>query len=165
MKLDIDLSTMDLRTARVLMATLNAWFEARFGHDAQPEVAQNAGSSELARTPQSSDPAGQKPTVVEDVDSGKESSTTVETVKKPRKAKKEEPPAVTEPVPAVHTALPVTIDALRAALQRLTATQGMPAGIELLKKFGCARISELAEKDEATKLSFLVDCPPEAEAA
>ena len=61
---------------------------------------------------------------------------------------------------------PLTIDDLRAALQRFTAAEGMPAGIDLLKGFDCARISELAEKDELTKFAFVAKCPaPVVEAA
>jgi hypothetical protein len=61
------------------------------------------------------------------------------------------PPATEQP------SAPVSIDDLRAALQGFTSAKGMPAGIELLKKFGCSRISELAAKDEATKQGFLKD--------
>jgi cellulase/cellobiase CelA1 len=56
-------------------------------------------------------------------------------------------------------ATPLTIDDLRAALQRFTAANGMPAGIELLKGFDCARISELAEKGDDVKAAFIAKCP------
>ena len=51
------------------------------------------------------------------------------------------------PAPSEATAdvpsQPITLDDVRAALQALTATQGVPAGVELLKKYDAARISEL----------------------
>lgn len=61
------------------------------------------------------------------------------------------PPATEQP------AAPISIDDLRTALQTFTSANGMPAGIELLKKFGCSRISELAAKDEATKKQFVAE--------
>jgi hypothetical protein len=85
-------------------------------------------------------------------------------VEKPKarkpKAKEEAPVAETPPwVEAAPKAQPLTIDDLRAALQRFTAKEGMPAGIELLKGFGCNRISELAEKPDAMKGDFVAACP------
>jgi hypothetical protein len=64
-------------------------------------------------------------------------------------------PATTIPPATEQPAASISIDDLRAALQGYTSAKGMPAGIELLKKFGCSRISELAAKDEATKRWFL----------
>lgn len=48
-----------------------------------------------------------------------------------------------------------TLDEVRSALQQFTAAKGVPAGIELLKKFNAGRISELAEGDYA---SFVAEC-------
>jgi hypothetical protein len=59
------------------------------------------------------------------------------------------PPATEQPT------VSVSIDDLRAALQGYTSAKGMPAGIELLKKFGCSRVSELAAKDDAEKQGFI----------
>lgn len=71
----------------------------------------------------------------------------------------EEAAAAEEPdVPVVQEAADpatFTIDEVRAALQQFTAAKGVPAGIELLKKFGAGRISELAEGDYA---SFVAEC-------
>jgi hypothetical protein len=67
------------------------------------------------------------------------------------------PTATTLPPATEQSSAPISIDDLRAALQGFTSAQGMPAGIDLLKKFGCSRISELAAKDEATKQGFLKD--------
>lgn len=52
-------------------------------------------------------------------------------------------------------AKPLTLDEVRAALQQFTASKGVPAGIELLKKFNAGRISELEEGDYA---SFVAEC-------
>jgi hypothetical protein len=41
------------------------------------------------------------------------------------------------------TAPALTVDDVRAALQKFTGAKGMPAGIDMLKEFGAARISEL----------------------
>lgn len=38
---------------------------------------------------------------------------------------------------------PLTLDDVRAALQEFTGAKGVPAGIELLREFGAARVSEL----------------------
>lgn len=61
------------------------------------------------------------------------------------------PPATEQPAASIST------DDLRSALQGFTSAKGMPAGIELLKKFGCSRISELAAKDDATKRQFVAE--------
>jgi hypothetical protein len=71
------------------------------------------------------------------------------------------PPAntpATQPLPAAEQpAAPVSIDDLRSALQTFTSAKGMPAGIDLLKKHGCSRISELAAKDNTVKQAFLAE--------
>lgn len=82
--------------------------------------------------------------------------------KRGRKPKAEQPEPVAEvderqlelPEP-VAEAKPLTIDEVRAALQQFTAAKGVPAGIELLKKFNASRISELAEDNYA---SFVAEC-------
>jgi hypothetical protein len=50
---------------------------------------------------------------------------------------------------------PITLDDVRAALQKFTSVSGIPAGIELLKKFGANRISELKAEDYA---AFVEGC-------
>ena len=64
-----------------------------------------------------------------------------------------EPEATPEPQPVSDKSY--SIDEVRAALQQFTAANGVPGGIELLKKFGAGRISELAEGDYA---SFVQAC-------
>lgn len=49
----------------------------------------------------------------------------------------------------------LSLDEVRAALQTFTASKGVPAGIELLKKYGAGRISEL---EEANYAAFAADC-------
>jgi hypothetical protein len=65
--------------------------------------------------------------------------------------------AETLPPSAGQPNTPVSIDDLRSALQAYTSAKGMPAGIDLLKKFGCSRISELAAKDDGTKQNFMAE--------
>ena len=48
-----------------------------------------------------------------------------------------------------------TLDDVRAALQGFVGKNGMPAGLELLKEFECARISELSTDQYA---AFLARC-------
>lgn len=50
---------------------------------------------------------------------------------------------------------PLTIDDVRAALQRYTAANSMPLGIALLKNYGAGRISELREDQYAL---FIAEC-------
>ena len=64
----------------------------------------------------------------------------------------------TTPTPASVGEAP-TADQLREALKTLAAKSGMTAGIALLKtEFGCARITELAEKPVDVQLAFLARC-------
>ena len=60
-----------------------------------------------------------------------------------------EPAAPAEPPKAV------SLDEVRAALQQFTAAKGVPAGIELLKKFNAGRISELAAEHYT---AFVAEC-------
>ena len=61
--------------------------------------------------------------------------------------------AQTASAPVESTAL--TLDEVRPALQAFTAAKGMDAGIQLLKDFGAARISELKAEDFA---AFVKKC-------
>jgi len=140
---------------------------------AQPEVAQNTGSSEPA-PPFTGDPAG-RPTgstssereiAVEG--SGTSSTATAVTEQKrgrgrPRKetAQESTAPAVEEQAPAEpaqESAQPITIDQLRAALQTFTAKNGIEAGMPLLAKYNARRISEMVEQSEADKAAFIKEC-------
>jgi len=49
----------------------------------------------------------------------------------------------------------LSIDALRAALQAFTKENGLQAGGELLRSFGCDRLSELADKSDAVKIEYM----------
>ena len=60
------------------------------------------------------------------------------------------------PGPTSIIELPVpTLDKLRSALQSYTERKGMPAGIELLKDFDCARVSELITMPVEQQCEFL----------
>jgi hypothetical protein len=85
---------------------------------------------------------------------------------KEKKAKK--PVATAEEAPTSNTSVadtaasvasstdkPLSLDEVRAALQQFTASNGVPAGIELLKKYNAARISELGEEHYG---AFIADC-------
>jgi len=55
----------------------------------------------------------------------------------------------------VENTTPATLDDVRAALQGFVGKNGMPAGLELLKEFECARISELSTDQYA---AFMARC-------
>lgn len=75
-------------------------------------------------------------------------------VKKADVSKNEEKIDTTpEPVDIIDK--PLSLDEVRAALQQFTASKGVPAGIELLKKYNAGRISELAEENFA---AFAAEC-------
>ena len=63
-------------------------------------------------------------------------------------------PAPSEATPVVASE-PLTLDDVRAALQAFTATQGVPAGIALLKEYDAARISELKSEQYG---DFIMAC-------
>lgn len=143
-----------------ILSTLLLKFPSRHhphGGDTQPEVV-NTGSA-VAETPQSdadsavseaaqAAPAPVKPkrgrTKPEIRDEGNETAPIVE----------EATPAVVAVEEAAPTK-PVSIDDVRAALQAYTGIEGVPAGIDLLKRFGAARISELKVEDYA---AFIEAC-------
>lgn len=145
---------------------------------AQPAVAQNTGiaaSGDASSRPEGSDVSNG----VGEVADAADPTPAFEKAKRGRKAKVEveapEPEPITsgdewkvpqptqpaqapvaEPAPAVAPAAPApTLDQVRAALQQFTAEKGVPAGVELLKKFNAGRISELAEADYA---AFVAEC-------
>lgn len=59
------------------------------------------------------------------------------------------------PLEEAAPAKELTVDDVRGALQAFTTAKGVPAGIELLKKYGAGRISELKSKDYA---AFIGEC-------
>lgn len=147
--------------------------------DAQPAVAQNTGTTGPEVSTLSSGASGvdegaataaapvtekakrtrkpkeEKPEVV----TGQEWKAAAEQVEKPVDTQAAEEPAPLEAAPAEAAAASpskvYSLDEVRAALQQFTAAKGVPAGIELLKKFGAGRISELADTDYA---SFVAEC-------
>lgn len=63
-------------------------------------------------------------------------------------------PTTAEPAATAGPSV-ATLDDVRAALQAFTADKGVPAGIELLKEFGAARISELKSEHYG---AFIAKC-------
>jgi len=63
-----------------------------------------------------------------------------------------EPEPAPEPAPAGPA---LTVDDMRAALQSYSRKHGVPASVELLKKFGASRISDL---DPSKFRDFLEEC-------
>lgn len=129
---------------------------------AQPEVASNTGTTGSGLSTLSADASGVSGEAVQHAASP--------APEKKGRAKKSAPSAEAQPesseasgaadttataTTASPTDKPLTLDEVRAALQAYTASKGVPAGIELLKKYGAGRISELAEGDFA---AFVADC-------
>lgn len=145
---------------------LNRLLNLACTQDAQPAVAQNTGTSASGVSHLSPEGSG-----VSEQGAADAAPAAPEKPKRGRKPKVEHPVVETteqaweEPAPEPEPEVPVvqetadpatfTIDEVRAALQQFTAAKGVPAGIELLKKFGAGRISELAEGDYA---SFVAEC-------
>ena len=84
---------------------------------------------------------------------------------RPKKEKEAAPVATVEPEPSTpevsEPAQPVaapSVDDLRAALQGYTERKDMQAGIDLLREFGCARISELALQPAEVQRAFVSYC-------
>ena len=65
------------------------------------------------------------------------------------------PAVATPPVSTPASVSEPTGDDLRAALKIYSKTHGMPKAIELIKDFGCERISELETKPLADRLEFM----------
>ena len=183
MKLELDLNTMTSQQLGWAVQTIDAYRAIRDGFTvapAQPEVAQNTGSSEPA-PPFTGDPAGES-AAAEAAPTANEAAAPAVTEQKrgrgrPRKeqlagtasegagdaalpegasAKPSEEQAPAEP--ATESARPITIDQLRAALQTFTAKNGIEAGMPLLAKYNARRISEMVEQSEADKNAFIEEC-------
>ena len=59
---------------------------------------------------------------------------------------------------AAGEAKALTVDELRAGLQKFTVKHGMVKGKELLDSFGCARVTELADKGAEVHAQFMAKC-------
>lgn len=124
--------------------------------DAQPEVAQNTGSTATGSNPL---PEGSGVTGEAASATAAASSAPVKE-KKPKKTatenvSKDEPKIDTSEAAVETSDKPLTLDEVRAALQTFTASKGVPAGIELLKEFGAGRVSEL---DAGKYANFVAKC-------
>ncbi|CAB5144375.1 hypothetical protein UFOVP147_8 [uncultured Caudovirales phage] len=172
--IDIDLNTDSREQIAMVANLLNTVTNAsRRPTSTQPQVVENSGSTgpvlDLspgdsavtgAAVPGAEPEPNAAPVVVKrtrrtkaeiEADAAKEAAAPVE-----KSAEPATETASTEPVAqAGSTAPTVTLDDVRTALQAFTAAKGVPAGIELLKEFGAARISELkAEQFSA----FILKC-------
>lgn len=174
--IDIDLAT-DSREQIAMVANLlnNVTNAARRPTSTQPQVVENSGSTGSAPTFTPSDDAVVGADVAGEQPEDKSAPTVVTEAKRrgrPPKVKEEAVEQVEKPgaasaveseksttenaAPTVEqTATATTLDDVRAALQGFTAAKGVPAGIELLKEFGAARISELKAEQFA---AFIGKC-------
>jgi len=144
------------------LALINKIIAFAHGVEAQPQVAQNSGTTATGST---LSPEGSG------VDTGAAQAAAPVTEKKPRAKKSvaatatagSEETQTSDPVAAQQesdvgastSTKPASLDEVRAALQAFTAKSGVPAGIELLKKYNAARISELEEQHYG---AFIADC-------
>ena len=177
MELRFNLDEMSSSQLGWLIDSLDAYRARRDGFTqlAQPEVAQNTGSSEPV-PPFTGDPAGQPAGSAQQermesaapTEPPAEGAAPAVTEQKrgrgrPRKETDQEStaPAVEEQAPAepaTESAQPITIDDLRAALQVFTAKNGIEAGMPLLAQYNARRISEMAEQPEDAKAAFIKEC-------
>lgn len=168
MELRFNLDELSSSQLGWLIDSLDAYRAQRdgFAKIAQPEVAQNTGSTEPA-PPFTGDPAGQPESAAEDSPPNASAAPAVTEQKRgrgrPRKetAQESTAPAVEEQAPAepaTESAQPITIDDLRAALQVFTAKNGIEAGMPLLAQYNARRISEMAEQPEDAKAAFIKEC-------
>ena len=177
MKLEIDLQTLNPQQLGHVINALDAYRASLqgFTKHAQPEVAQNTGSSQSVVTHSADDAAVQpiggsrsehKESAVTTAPPTAVTAPDVTEQKRGRgRPRKEEGKglaanAVIEQAPAApaQEAAPITIDDLRAALQVFTAKNGIEAGMPLLAKYNARRISEMAEQSEEAKAAFIKEC-------
>lgn len=118
------------------LAALSAALLVLSGQTAQPAVAQNNTGSNVSGAPLILTPS-------EDVTVSNEAAPPAASapVKKRHSRSKPEEPVAPPPEP------PKTLDDIRAALQDYAGKHGIPASIDLLKKFNAARVSEVDESD------------------
>lgn len=152
----------DLKILERLLNTIDA-------APTQPEVVENTGTvASAVSSPRGSEGNGVSAPVAEQ-------SAPAAPEKKRGRPAKEKVEAVAETVVGEHVvesasepvaeviavesvadnAVPATLDDVRAALQAFVGQNGMPAGLELLKEFDCARISELSADQYA---AFMARC-------
>lgn len=171
--IDIDLNNDSREQISLIANMLNQVTNAaRRPTSTQPQVVENSGSTGQGFTLSPVDGAVVGASIPAAEDEPKEAPTPVKEAKRRAKKLEEPTPVAEEPQPepiteaaAVSTsesadaakvpAAAATIDDVRAALQAYTAKHGVPAGIDLLKGFGAARISELKEADYA---AFVEKC-------
>lgn len=146
---------------------LNQVLALALGEKAQPAVAQNTGTTgaglDLSPAASGVDGAGAlgapgadqpAPVIEKPKRVKKEAAAPVE--KSAPAAAEQDTSASAQPAEAATAqAKTLTLDEVRAALQQFTASKGVPAGIELLKKYNAGRISELAEEHFA---AFAAEC-------
>lgn len=142
---------------------------------AQPEVVDNTGTVGLAASAMTSKANGVSDGAGEAADAAGDPTPALDNVQAEAKGKRGRKPKVDAPEPEPITSgdewkVPetkpdpqrdanpqpegepvkqLTLDDVRGALQQFTAEKGVPAGVELLKKFNAGRISELAAADYA----------------
>lgn len=172
--IDIDLNN-DSREQISQVANLlnNITNAARRPTSTQPEVVQNTGSTGPVPTLQPGDSAVTGADVAVEQTEDKSAPVVVKRgpgrppkVKEEAAAQEGKSPAVsaeTQPPSGSPSEVPAggasaaapTLDDVRAALQGFTGSKGVPAGIELLKEFAAARISELKAEQFA---AFIEKC-------
>ena len=144
---------------------LEAFMGVALTQKAQPAVAQNTGTTVTARSSLSTEDSGvsgeaeqqaASPAPEKKTRAPKKSATPVEASAGSEASKSSDPVDVKqEKTAGQSTDKKLTLDEVRAALQLFTSTNGVPAGIELLKKYGAGRVSELAEENFA---AFVKEC-------
>ncbi len=144
-----------------LLGALTAGDEAAALHaplSAQPVVAENDGivGDGNSTRPGSDDDAGGRA----EPPSAPPGDTPKKRGRKPKSAQAEvvvegEAPVEATPEPAPAADVLPTLDQVRAALQAYTVKNGITGGIDLLKDFGAARVSDLAAGDYA---AFITKC-------
>lgn len=85
-----------------------------------------------------------------------------EAVKRSKKVVASKPAESASDTPQSSAPPDLSLDDVRAALQRYTAVHGMQNGISILKSYGAGRISELDANQYAL---FIAECDAPAEAA
>lgn len=182
MKLEIHLQTLNARELGHIINALDAYRASLqgFTKHAQPEVAQNTGSSQSVVTHSADDAAVQQDSAVTTAPPTAVTAPDVTEQKRGRGRPRKEQSAGTAPQDAgicaptegasakpseeqalaapAQEAAPITIDDLRAALQVFTAKNGIEAGMPLLAKYNARRISEMAEQSEEAKAAFIKEC-------
>jgi hypothetical protein len=135
---------------------LNQVLALALGEKAQPTVAQNGGTTGagLDLSPAASGVDESAATAVAPVTEKKVKAKKSVPAAEPA-TPSAEPESASTSATVASEAKSLSLDEVRAALQSFTASKGVPAGIELLKKYNAGRISEL---EEANYAAFAADC-------